>query len=81
MMGDNKPIRRWHIYITFCDKVYQWHTADLWFSAGTPVSFTNKTDSHNIAEILLKVALNTMTLTLKHHSTNEGFLLTGTMLM
>ena len=40
-----------------------------------------KTDSHNIAEILLKVALNTMTLTLKHHSTNVGFLITGTMLM
>jgi hypothetical protein len=49
-------------------------------SPGTLVSFTNKTDSHNIAEILLKVALNTMTLTLKHHSTNVGFLITVTML-
>jgi hypothetical protein len=29
-----------------------------WFSPGTPVSSTNKTDHHNIAEILLKVALN-----------------------
>jgi hypothetical protein len=28
-----------------------------------PVSFTNKTDSHDITEILLKVALNTITLT------------------
>jgi hypothetical protein len=45
-------------------------------SPGTLVSFTDKTDSHNIAEILLKVALNTMTLTLKHHSTNVGFLIT-----
>jgi hypothetical protein len=27
---------------------------------GTPVSFTNKTDRHDIAEILLKVALNTI---------------------
>jgi hypothetical protein len=26
------------------------------FSPGTPVSSTNKTDRHNIAEILLKVA-------------------------
>ena len=26
---------------------------------GTPVSSTNKTDSHDITEILLKVALNT----------------------
>jgi hypothetical protein len=51
----------------------------VWFSPGTLVSFTNKTDSHDIAEILLKTALNTMTL--KHHSTNVGFLITGTMLM
>jgi hypothetical protein len=32
-------------------------------SPGTPVSSTNKTDHHNIAEILLKVALNIITLT------------------
>jgi hypothetical protein len=32
--------------------------------SGTPVSSTNKTDSHDIPEILLKVALNTITLTL-----------------
>ena len=31
-----------------------------WFSPGTPISSTNKTDCHNIAEILLKVALNTI---------------------
>jgi hypothetical protein len=30
----------------------------LWFSPGPPVSSTNKTDRHNITEILLKVALN-----------------------
>ena len=34
-----------------------------WFSPGTPVSLTNKTDRHDIAEILLKVALSTRTLT------------------
>ena len=28
---------------------------------GTPVSSTNKTDRHDIAELLLKVALNTIT--------------------
>jgi hypothetical protein len=50
------------------------------FLPSTLVSFTNKTGSHDIAEILLKVALNTMTLTPKHHSTNVGFLITGTML-
>ena len=31
-----------------------------WFSPGTPVSSTNKTDRHDITEILLKVALKTM---------------------
>jgi hypothetical protein len=34
--------------------------ADQWFSPGTPVSFTNKTGCHNITEIVLKVALNTI---------------------
>jgi hypothetical protein len=38
--------------------------AGPWFSQGTPVSFTNKTDSHDITEILLKVALNTIILPL-----------------
>jgi hypothetical protein len=33
-----------------------------WFSPGTPVYSTNKTDRHDIAEILLKMALNTITL-------------------
>jgi len=32
----------------------------LWFSPGTPVSSTNKTDRHDITEILLKVAVNTI---------------------
>jgi hypothetical protein len=31
-----------------------------WFSPDTPVSFTNKTDRHDIAEILLKVDLITI---------------------
>ena len=35
----------------------------LWkFSSGTPVSSINKTDRHDTTEILLKVALNTITL-------------------
>jgi hypothetical protein len=33
-----------------------------WFSSSTPVSSTNTTDSHDVAEILLKVVLNTITL-------------------
>ena len=32
--------------------------------SGTPVSSTNKTDRHDIIEILLKVALNNITLAL-----------------
>ena len=32
-----------------------------WFSPGTPVSSTNKTDLHDVTEILLTVALNTIT--------------------
>jgi hypothetical protein len=31
-----------------------------WFSPGRPVSSNNKTDRHNMAEILLKMALNTI---------------------
>jgi hypothetical protein len=31
-----------------------------WFSLDPPVSFTNKTDHHDITEILLKVELNSM---------------------
>ena len=33
-----------------------------WFSLGTPIISTNKTDHHDIAEILLKVALSTIIL-------------------
>jgi hypothetical protein len=46
---------------TLCDKDCQWLEARQWFSQGTPVSSTNKTDRHDIAEIFLKVALNTLT--------------------
>ena len=45
---------------TLYDKVCQWLATGWWFSPGTPVSSTNKTDRHNITEILLKVALNTI---------------------
>ena len=38
---------------TLCDKLCQWLA---------PVSFTNITDHHDVAEILLKVVLNTITL-------------------
>jgi hypothetical protein len=35
-----------------------------WFSPGTPVSSTNKADQYEITDIFLKLALNTITLTL-----------------
>ena len=43
--------------------------SDLWqvggFLLSSPLSSTNKTDCHDITEILLQVALNTITLTQK----------------
>ena len=45
---------------TLCDKVCQWRATGQWFSLNTQVSSTNTTDCHNITEILLKVALNTI---------------------
>jgi hypothetical protein len=42
------------------DKVYQLLAHGRWFSPGTPASFTPKTGHHDITEILLKVALNTI---------------------
>jgi hypothetical protein len=40
-----------------CDKVYQLLAHGWWFSPGTLASSTTKTGRHDIAEILLKVAL------------------------
>ena len=41
------------------DKVYQLFAHDRWFSSGTPASSTTKTGRHDIAEVSVKVALNT----------------------
>ena len=54
------PLRRGVLDTTLCDKVCQCLTTVWWFSPGTPVSSTNKTNCHDITEILLKVALNTI---------------------
>ena len=48
--------------IQHCDKVCQRLATGWWFSLGIPVSSTNKTDHHDITEILLKMALNTIIL-------------------
>jgi hypothetical protein len=42
------------------DEVYQLLAHGRWFSLGTPASSTTKTGRHDIAEILLKVALSTI---------------------
>jgi hypothetical protein len=46
------------------DKDYQLLAHGRWFSPGTPASSTTKTDRHDIAEILLNVAL-------KHQKSNQ----------
>ena len=51
---------------TLSNKVCQWLATGHWFSPGPPVSSTNETDRHDITEILLKVALNTIKQTYKH---------------
>jgi len=46
----------WYSLSENCDR------SNRWFSPGTSVSPTNKTDRHDITEILLKVVLNTINL-------------------
>ena len=48
-----------------CDKVCQWLATSRGFSLSPLVSFTNKTDPHDITEILFKMALNTIKQTKK----------------
>ena len=60
-----QPCSWWGVLdTTLRDKVCQWLVTSRWFSAGTLVSFINKTDCHDRTEILLKVALNTINLNL-----------------
>jgi len=55
------------------DKAYQLLAHGRWCSPGTPASSTNKTDRHDIAETLLKVAL-------KHQKSKSNYIIivTGT---
>jgi hypothetical protein len=46
---------------TLCDKSLRVTSTGRWFSLDTPVS-SNKTDRHDINDILLKVALNSISL-------------------
>jgi len=58
-----------------CDKVCQWLATGRWFSPGPSVSSANKTDRHDITEILLKVALNTIKQTNINDSDWNNFVL------
>ena len=44
--------------------VVKWFVTGQWFSLDSPVSSTSKTDLHDITELLLNVALISITLTL-----------------
>jgi hypothetical protein len=59
-------LRRGILDTTLCDQVCQWLVTVRWFSPVPPVFSTNKTDRHDITEILLKVALDTIKQTNKH---------------
>ena len=58
------PLRRgvleYNFNFLYVTKFFLWLTVGWWFSPNTLVSSTNKPDRHDITEILLKVALNTI---------------------
>ena len=58
----------WARCTTLFDKVCQWLGTGRWFPVGPPVSSTIKTDRHDITEILLKLAWNTINQTNKQYS-------------
>jgi hypothetical protein len=62
-LWDRIPLRQSVLDTTLCDEICQWLAEGRWFSTGTPVSSTNKTDRHDITDIVLTVALSTISLT------------------
>ena len=62
------PPRRGVLDTTLCDKVNQWVGTGQWFTPGIPDSSPNKTNHHDITEILLKVALITLRQTKPNHT-------------
>jgi len=58
------PLRRGVLDTILCDNVCQRLVEGWLCSPGTPVFSTNKTDRHDITEILLKVVLNVINLTI-----------------
>ena len=66
MFCQNLRCRKTTVLFPASDKVYQLIAHGRWFSPGTPASSTTKTGRHDVAEILLKVVLNT-----KNQSINQ----------
>ena len=60
MFWDLIPLREGALDTTLCDKVCQSLATGRWFSPDIPLFSTNKTDRHDITEILLKIVLNTV---------------------
>ena len=57
-----RPLWRGVLDTTLCDKVCQCLATCLWFSPGTPISSTNKTDHHDIS-----YSWNIVESNVKHH--------------
>ena len=55
------------------DKVYQVLVHGRWLSSGTPASSTTKTGRHDIAQILLKLALNTTNQSINCVTNDNGY--------
>jgi len=53
------------------DTFYQLLTFGRWFSPGTPAFSTAKTGRHDIAKILLKMALNTINQSINQYCVND----------
>jgi len=73
MLWIRTPLRRGVLDRKLCYRVCQWVVAGRWFSPGTPVSYTNTTDHHEITEILLIVALTTINPQTHHWYHNTGY--------
>ena len=71
------PLRQGVLDTTLFDIVCKWLATGWWFSPGTLISSIIKTDRHNIAEILLKVVLNIITITPIYaplYKNNQGYI-------
>ena len=63
----SKAFQYYMYLITSCKYESQWFATGRCLSPGTPVSSTNKTDRHEITEILVKVTLSTIKQTNKQY--------------